>query len=58
MLPRQAAIAAHRDLCEARHALDVEMEQIAGDGIFIAHPPAAGDSDRASGSAGRGAGCG
>jgi hypothetical protein len=37
MLTTAAAIAAPRDLLEAGHALDVEMEEIARKGMLIAH---------------------
>lgn len=32
-----AAIAANGNLLAASHALDIEVEQIAGSGMFIAH---------------------
>jgi hypothetical protein len=57
-LTAQAAIATATDLREARHAFDIEMQQIAGYGMLVAlHGEAAGPS-RASGSAGRDAECG
>ena len=37
LLTTAAAIAAPNDLLEAGHALDVEMEEIAGEGMLIAH---------------------
>ena len=37
LLPTAAAIAAPNDLLEAGHAFDVEMEEIAGEGMLIAH---------------------
>jgi hypothetical protein len=37
LLTTAAAIAAPNDLLEAGQALDVEMEKIAGEGMFIAH---------------------
>ena len=37
VLTTAAAVAAPNDLLEAGHALDVEMEEIAGEGMFIAH---------------------
>ena len=58
LLAAQPAIAAQLDLREARHALDIEMQQIAGRGDVRSAARAAVDSDRAIGSAGRGAGCG
>src|ERR1700675_1464220 len=37
VLAATAAVGAPRDLLEAGQALDVEMEQIAGSGMFVAH---------------------
>jgi hypothetical protein len=37
VLATAAAVTAPRDLLEAGHALDVEMEEIAGKGMLIAH---------------------
>jgi hypothetical protein len=37
VLAATASVSALRDLLEAGHALDVEMEQIAGSGMFVAH---------------------
>ena len=37
VLTTTAAIAAPGDLLEAGHALDIEMEKIAGKGMFVAH---------------------
>src|ERR1700675_5118941 len=37
VLAATAAVGAPRDLLEAGHALDIEMEQIAGSGMFVAH---------------------
>jgi hypothetical protein len=48
------AVATNGDLLIAGHALDVEMEQIAGSRMFI---PAERDADDASGSSERGGGC-
>ena len=49
VLTAAAAIAAPRDLLEAGHALDIEMEKIAGTGMLIAHDRRQRDADRASG---------
>ncbi len=49
VLTTAAAIAAPNDLLEAGHALDVEMEEIAGEGMLIAHDRGPRDADRASG---------
>jgi hypothetical protein len=37
VLATAAAVAAPRDLLEAGQALDIEMEQVAGSGMFVAH---------------------
>ncbi len=44
-----AAVAAHGNLLKAGQSLDVEVQQIAGEGVLIAHARAEGDADRASG---------
>ena len=49
VLTAAAAVAAPGDLLEAGHALDIEMEKIAGKGMLIAHHRRQRDADRASG---------
>ena len=51
-------VATNGDLLIAGHALDVEMQQIAGSGMLVAHDGRERNADDASGSAGRAAGCG
>ena len=44
VLTTTATIATPNDLLEAGHALDIEMEEVAGKGVLIAHNRRAGDA--------------